>query len=306
MSESPRFSLGICASDSSDGLPSLVSTLAGEDYGGAFLMEKLIIVVSGCPAPIVSALEQKARTDYRILVITEGQRRGKAEAVNKIVENSAGEYVVLLNADAVPGRGAIRKLLGALAADARAGCISARPVFRESVGLLHGALSLMWSAHTTASLKLNHANTSNHSSDELIAVRRSLFPRLPAKLVNDGAYIGGRVKSAGYSVRFCDDATVNITVPTRFTDLLEQRRRIIFGHVQVWRKLGNPPLTIESLLFTDPAQGFRIVVSLLSRQPRLIFAIPFALVSETISALLAMFDSAVSSSRHAVWKRHGN
>lgn len=306
MSEPQRFSLGICASDSSDRLHSLVSTLAGDDYGGAFLMERLIIVASGCPAPIVSALEQKARNDHRMLIITEPQRRGKAEAVNKIVENSGGEYVVLLNADAVPGRGAIRSLLSALAADARAGCVSARPVLRENVGVLHAALSLMWSAHTTASLTLNHSNMSNHSSDELIAVRRGLFPRLPAKLVNDGAYIGGCVKSAGYSVKFCNDATVNITVPTRFTDLLEQRRRIIFGHVQVWRKLGSPPLTIESLMFTDPVQGIRILVSLLSRKPRLILAVPFALVSETISALLAMLDSAMSSSRHAVWKRRGD
>lgn len=295
--------MGICASDSSEGLPSLVATLTREDYGSAFLMDKLIVVASGCPLPVISALEESARRDDRILVITEPERRGKAEAVNRIVENSTGEYVVLLNADAVPGQGAIRKLLDVLAADGRAGCASARPVFKEGAGLLQGALSLMWSAHASSSLRLNHANMSNHSSDELIAVRRNLFPKLPEKLVNDGAYIGGHVKSAGYFVKFCTDATVNITVPRRFTDLLEQRRRIIFGHVQVWRKLGSPPHTIESLLFTRPLLSARLLVALLARRPRSIIVLPIVATSEIASAFLASIDWALSTERHAVWRR---
>lgn len=306
MTEATRFSVGICASDNAAQLPSLVSLVAEEDYGEAFIMERLIVVASGCPVALLSTMEQKARTDGRMLVITEPERRGKAEAVNKIAENSTGEYLVMLNADAVPARGAIRKLLGVLAEDAGAGCVSARPVFRERTGLMQRALNLMWSAHNTTSLKLNHAGMSNHSSDELLAVRRSLVPRLPPNLVNDGAYIGGHVKSMGYLVKFCPPATVTIAVPRRFADLVGQRRRIIFGHVQVWRKLGSPPKTLESLLFTNPRLSFRILVSLTSGQPRLMAAIPLAIVGEIISAVLAMIDSIQASARHAVWKRYGD
>lgn len=306
MTETEGFSIGICASDSAATLPSLLSLVREEDFGESFSMQRLIVVASGCPPRVLSRLEAEARADERIALLFESERRGKAEAVNEIIRKSTGEYLVLLNADAVPARGAIGRLLRGLSTDARAGCVSARPVLREGGGLLAQVLSLMWSAHNVASLTLNHKSISNHSSDELLAVRRSLLTLLPPNVVNDGAYIGGRLRAGGHLVKFSQPAVVSIAVPRKPTDLINQRRRIIFGHVQVWRKLGNPPRTVESLLFTRPIMGMGILVSMLAGRPRLIPALPFAFVSEILSALFAMLDTVRSSTRHVVWKRYEN
>jgi cellulose synthase/poly-beta-1,6-N-acetylglucosamine synthase-like glycosyltransferase len=262
-----------------------------------------VVVASGCAAEVLSAVKRIADSDARVLMISEPNRRGKVEAINRILDNSAGEHLVLVNSDAVPEQGSVRKLLAIAAEDDRVGCVSACPVFGQKAGLFQDSLGLMWSAHNLLSLHLNHAGISNHSSDELLLVRRSLLSRLPPKLVNDGAYLGGLIKSKGFKVRFCEDARVRIAVPARVDELVAQRRRILFGHVQVWKELGSPPHTMESLIFRRPLLILRLLVMLLARRPRSILALFVVATSEAASTILAMIDWAVSTDRHTVWKR---
>jgi len=277
--------------------------LASEDYGDNFALRKITIVASGCPEPDLVSVRRSIESDSRISLITEPVRRGKAEAIDRIMGDAAGEYLVMLNSDAFPTEGSIRNLLE-VAEDPRVGAVSAEPIFGEGGGLLQHALSLMWSAHSLMSLRLNHAGISNHACDELILVKRDLVSRFPANIVNDGAYIGGLVQAQGFLVKFSTAAKVVISVPRIPMDLIRQRRRIIFGHVQVWKKLGNPPRTIESMLFMQPSASFRILSKVLSERPRLILALPLVIVGESAAALMAFLDSFRSSGRHVVWRRN--
>jgi cellulose synthase/poly-beta-1,6-N-acetylglucosamine synthase-like glycosyltransferase len=297
------FSIGVCASDASPNLPSLVAFLLSEDYGDDFL-RRLVVVASGCDERIVARTRALADSDQRVLLIVEPERRGKAEAINRIVENSAGEYLVFVNSDALPEPGSVRKLISMAGEDNGIGCVSACPVFERGGGLFQDTLGLMWSAHNLVSLRLNHAGLSNHSSDELLLVRRAMVSKLPTKLVNDGAYLGGLATSRGYRVRFCEGAKVRIAVPSRVHELVGQRRRIIFGHIQVWKQLGSAPRTMESLLFTRPCLGIGLLVSLLSRRPKSAIALPVVATCELVSAFFAVFDWAFSSDRHFVWRRY--
>src|SRR2546427_7662020 len=91
--------------------------------------------------------------------------------------------------------------------------------------------------------------------------------------------------------------------PSLKKNLIRQRQRIIFGHVQVWRKLGHPPRTIESMLFMKPFFSVRTLVRLLSGRPRLITALPVVVASELISTFMASIDAIRFPEKHAVWKR---
>jgi cellulose synthase/poly-beta-1,6-N-acetylglucosamine synthase-like glycosyltransferase len=299
------FTIGICASDSAKRLPSLVSFLVDEDYGPSFTLRRIAIVASGCPESDLIPVKQSADSDPRISLITEPERRGKAEAINRIMEDSMGGYLVMLNADAFPTKGSIRGLLE-IASGPNVGAVSAKPVFDEGNGLLGRALALMWSAHSLMSLKLNHAGISNHACDELIVVRSDMMSRLPANLVNDGAYIGGLARAKGLKVKFSTSAEVRISVPNQPMDLIRQRRRITFGHVQVWKKLGRPPKTIESMLFTNPLMSLRTIIGILSERPRLILAAPLVLVSESAAILMGVLDANRSTDRHTVWRRNAD
>lgn len=300
--ESTGFTIGICASDDAERLPALLSFVRSESFRD-FRLDRVVVVSSECPDSVLSESREVTEDDGRFEMIVESQRHGKADAINKILERSMGTFLVMVNADALPEPGSIEKLLAVAQADPRVGCASANPVFDEDQSLVRRSLFLMWSAHSFLSMSLNHMGISNHACDELLVVRKSLMRRLPENLVNDGAYIGGLVRSMGYSVRFSTSARVRIEVPTKPADVVRQRRRILFGHLQVWKKLGRPPKTIESLLFLDPKMSARTVVGILSRRPSLLLALPTVAVGELFAGLLAIADSASSTSRHSVWRR---
>ena len=130
--------------------------------------------------------------------------------------------------------------------------------------------------------------------------------RLPLNLVNDGAYIGGLVRALGLEVKFSPAAEVRISVPVRPIDLIRQRRRITFGHVQVWKKLGRPPRTIETTLFTDPLMSLRTIIRVLSERPRLMLGLPLVVVGESVAILMGLIDANRSTDRHAVWRRNAD
>jgi len=302
-----RFSIGICASDRAENLGRLVRIIEAEKFPLEFVLVKIIIVASGCLESTVELVKVAARLDPRILLVEEKSRRGKASAVNSIIQKATGSFVIFINSDAIPEKGAIAALLGSIASDTgKAGVVSGRPSFPSKGSLTSLLEELMWSVHNECSLRLNHMNLSNHGSDEIMAVRADLLQELPAGLVNDGAYIAGRARLRGYSIKFCSEAPVQINVPSKITDLIRQRRRIIFGHFQVWRLTGKSPKTIESLFLVTPKFSLALIVRIVAHTPKLIKVLPLALVSEGSSILLGIRDVIVSTRRHEVWDRYGN
>ncbi len=295
------FTIGVCASDSASGLLTLLGDLKGEDFGG-FRLERVVVVASGCPFPVLEALRSTSRADPTMQVFEEESRRGKAEAINKIVTSSAGSYLVLVNGDARPEPGSIRRLLSLAASDDRIGCASGCPTFIPEGGLTAGVLQLMWSVHNTSSLELNHMGLSNHASDEMIVVRRDALPTLPADQVNDGAYIAGKLRAEGFKIAFSREAKVWIEVPGNPYDLIQQRRRILYGHRQVWQELGKAPVTVESLLLTKPTLAFKLIADTIAARPSLLAVLPVAAVTETLAMLMSIADRK-SPNVHAVWRR---
>jgi glycosyltransferase involved in cell wall biosynthesis len=300
------FTIGICASGSATNLSSLLKLIDGETFPDSHVLQRIIIVASSCSRSALDAVNSMALKRSNVMLINEAKRNGKADAINKIIQNSVGAYLVFVNSDALPQRGAIAKLLTAIEKSESTGIVSGKPIFAHRSDPTSVAEEFMWEVHNECSLKLNHLNMSNHVSDEMIAIRMEALERLPTGLVNDGAYIAGRAKLNGYSIKFCSDANVSIDVPRKAIDLIRQRRRIIFGHLQVWKLTGKSPKTIESMLLYSPALSLSLVVGTLAKKPRLIAALPVAIVSEIASVFLGILDTAVSSKKHGVWTRYDN
>ena len=300
----PAFTIGICASGPSRDLPSLISFLLGEDFGGTHVLRRIVVVASECPKPITDKVASLADSEPRILLITEPERRGKAEAINRIMRNSVGELLVMQNGDAYPQRGAVRGLLS-MACDPMVGAVSATPILEEGDGLLRRSLDVMWTAHSSLSLQLNHAGICNHACDELMVFRRDLVREFPEDTINDGAFIGGMVQARGRLVKFSPTSRVRIEVPLTPIELVRQRRRITFGHFQVWKRLGKPPKTMESLMFAKPLSSLRTFVRTVSSAPVRILVIPVLLAIEVISITLGVSDVVLSTERHRVWRRNG-
>lgn len=305
-SEVQRFTVGICASDEAQNLPELLNLVETEIFPEEFFLTRIIVVASGCSRKTLDIIRRIARKDPRLILLEEDLRHGKAEAVNRIIENSLGDYLLFVNSDTLPLRGSSSELLLAAKCDAKAGVVSGKPYFESRRTLTSKVEQLMWLAHNECSARLDFLEGGNHTSDELMVVKSEILEFLPYGLVNDGAYFASRATSSGYSVAFCRSAGVRINVPNRWVDLISQRRRILFGHFQVRKFTGQTPRTVESMLVSSPLFSLDIIVSILSRNPKLIFALPFAVVGEALSFFLAVKDWIVSTEEHRVWRRYGN
>lgn len=300
------FSIGICAADLASNLDGLLERIMSETFPANISLRRVILIASGCDPKALLFSKLLARRDQRLVLIEEPNRRGKSAAINQILENFEGEFLVLVNSDALPEPGAISQLLHEIATDDHVGMVSASPVVSEGSGITGSVLQLMWSVHNECLSKLSEIDRNNHCCDELIAARYKVLRKLPPDTVNDGAYLAGAAYRAGYSIRFSQRARVRIDVPKNLVDLMWQRRRIVYGHVQIWKSVGESPRTLESMLIHNPLLSFSILVKALAKSPRLMFALPVALIGEVMSVGLAMFDNLSSTKRHSTWNRVGS
>jgi cellulose synthase/poly-beta-1,6-N-acetylglucosamine synthase-like glycosyltransferase len=301
-----EFSIGICAADHATNLRKLLDVIEHETYPEALLLKKVIVVASGCEPTALNFLNESEKRRYNFILIDEPERRGKSEAINQIIDSFDGEFLVLVNSDAMPERGAISKLLDVIMQNRDLGVVSASPVLGRRSGITGAVLRLLWGVHNECLLTLNVNDQNNHCCDELVVVRSSALHKLPNGTVNDGAFLAGAAYRSGYKIRFCEEAKVRIDVPVRLGELMQQRRRIVYGHLQILRTVGQAPRTVESLLTDNPRLGLSILIKTIARSPTLILALPIAVIGETISVTLAVLDSLTSSTKHAKWDRVGS
>lgn len=300
------FSIGVCATGEPPTLVELIDTIEGERYPSGFRLEKIIVVASACSPRALGRLRRMHERDPRFVLAEEDTRRGKVSAINRIIAEAMGEYLVFVNGDAVPSHGSISRLLRSIGKDARVGMVSGFPLIATGRGVASRVLELMWGAHNTCTGELNGTSLSNHGTDELMVVRLHALDDLPPHVVNDGAYIGGRMRAKGFSVKTLGNAVVKVDVPSVSIEIVRQRRRVLYGHIQIWRMVGRVPMTAESLMVFSPRRGFGAVVKTIAGHPRLALALPFAVVLEFISFIGALKDSFSNQRRHVVWDRYAD
>lgn len=149
--EEVAFSIGICASgDAVETLRRLIPVVQGEVLPKGFRLSSIIIVASEPSESTAELLAAVAAEDSRIVLRVEPERRGKIEAVNRIIRDHSGSYLVFVNADAVPEAGAITKLLLRISSDDAIGTVSACPTFRASGDLISRLLDFMWATHNVS------------------------------------------------------------------------------------------------------------------------------------------------------------
>ncbi len=297
------FTVGICATGHPPTLEPLLETIFASDTPG-FVLKKVVLVASECSQETLAIARGFGTRDRRLKLIEHATRTGKADAINEVFRETVGDFLVYVNADAMIGGDAIPVLLGAMEKDGGAGIISGKPVFPTRGGLVSDVLDVMWTSFNFLSSDPSQSRQRNHGTDELMVIRSQLLPELPRGVVNDGAYIAGRIRERGFQVRFEPEAVVQIDVPRRMMDLIRQRRRILFGHIQVKRLVGTAPRTVETMMFFSPLESIKIVVRMLANRPRRVLVLPIAATGELIALAGALWDTLVSNAEHSVWRRY--
>jgi len=297
------YTVGICTSGNDRYLAELVQFMKEESNDSAWRLKEIIIVASE-PSPNSLALLNDISIDPRFRIVLEEERRGKFEAINRILELCSTEYLVLVNGDALPARGSIVSLLKRMSSDDKLAVVSSIPIVEYDGGMATGIIALIWSVHNELLKTLSEDGSNRHSCDELMIVRKSRISKLPYGTVNDGAYMSCYASLMGYGVSYSSSSYVIISTPKRLADVVRQRRRIVFGHLQVWKTLGIAPTTAETTIFTKPLVAIKVLAEAIRKEPRLLISLFAAIVEEVFSSTMGLIDFALSSRRHSVWKRY--
>ena len=297
------FTLGICSVDESSGLERLISLINEETLPDSTIISDIVIVVSGDSADTIS-VAMNAKSRFQKTVIVEHERKGKAEAINRIIDTMKGKNLLLINADALPMKGSIGSIMKEFAAS-NVGMMCAMPVPADSEcsSFVRALSRFTWSLHNSTMETLQDRGDIMHLTDEMIAIADKTITMLPEGTVNDGAYLSTLCQIGGEKVSYSKSAVVMISIPRTVQDFIKQRIRIIYGHLQVNKLIGEFPGTAEFASLKNPMTGARILVDFAKRKPLESLLLPSALFFEFIAIKHALKEMKRKENPHKVWKR---
>jgi cellulose synthase/poly-beta-1,6-N-acetylglucosamine synthase-like glycosyltransferase len=209
---------------------------------------RIVVVCSGCTDRTPRIVKDFQKRDTRIEPIIEKVRKGKANALNKIFEiaRESADVLVLVNADTLPKRGSITKLISRLENN-DAGAVYAQPVpFKEFDGFCRRIERVIWRLHHIISLRKPKL------SGELCAIRTSCLQKIPENVATDEPYIELAIRKQGYDILYMPEAFVYIRCPANVVDLLKHRKRIWAGHMQLQNATG---VKVSTSSFWNILQG---------------------------------------------------
>ncbi|MCI4345026.1 MAG: glycosyltransferase, partial [Thermoplasmata archaeon] len=227
--------------------------------------------------------------------------RGKAAALLEIFRRAQGDYLVLLNSDAVASPTAVHELLSAAAPLSPPFAVMGRPQPPAGGPGFADSVALLWELHHRFHELVLGRGEGTHLSDELLLLPTESLPPLPPGVVNDGAYLGAWLTTLGGRLAYAPRAEATIQVPLRFHDHVAQRRRIVYGHHQVGRLTGVAPSTLERFALHHPRSATRLLLDSMKGRPRALRAFAILLAAEIAAGVFAEWDRVPPRRDHTRW-----
>jgi cellulose synthase/poly-beta-1,6-N-acetylglucosamine synthase-like glycosyltransferase len=118
--------------------------------------------------------------------------------------------------------------------------------------------------------------------------------------VNDDSYLAWAAARKGLIVRLATSIETDFVYPKNILDYLEQRKRWLFGHMQMKKITGEFPRVLEFSLTSQPKVVLEALNEQLRQDPRNILYLFAGLLLEVV-AFGAILVGSLSSKRYAKW-----
>jgi lipopolysaccharide/colanic/teichoic acid biosynthesis glycosyltransferase len=182
---------------------------------------------------------------HGVRLLRQSPRRGKACAINRMVEEAVGDAVLITDASAALPRDCVRKLLVALRRPS-VGMASARYVVGDGAGEAG-----YWSFDTRLRERAARCGVLIGGHGAAMMLWRGLVPRLAADTINDDYVLPLRVASKGYVVDYVSDCVVREPATASLSTVFFRAARIARGNLQMIGRhlpLARDPSLAVSLL----------------------------------------------------------
>ena len=279
-------SVGIPAYNEEKNIGRLLASLLHQKTSRVRIAE--ILVISSSTDGTNEIVNEFSKVDSRVKLIEETERRGKASAVNTLVNEAEKDIVVLESADTIPEVDAVEKLILPFSEE-EVGMAAAHPMPVNSQNTFIGYVShLLWHLHHSIALK-------RPKCGEMIAFRR-IFEGIPEDICVDEAWIEYEVLKRGYKIVYVPDAIVYNKGPETIDEFLKQRRRISCGHIDLQKRTGYQVSSQDlGLLLQSILKAFPI------KEPGKYAWFIGAFVLESLGRLCGYFDYYVAKKSHTAW-----
>jgi cellulose synthase/poly-beta-1,6-N-acetylglucosamine synthase-like glycosyltransferase len=296
-----KLSIIVCAYNEEKSIGPLLENLLLQDVPPEVGDREIIVVASGCTDRTERVVEEQARMDPRIRLISEPERLGKAVALNKAFEVSSGDYIALIPADVFLAENALFSLLVPFR-DRGVSAVSGHPMQdpdRVSGGFSGYLANMTFRLWARLMSKLNDMGEMAHCSGEFMAIRSDVKTHIPSDCAADDSYIAIAAKRKGH-IKFASKAVCYNLSPSNVADYINQRRRWLFGHFQTKRITGEYPTVLDTVVLSRPALALQILAEEVTEQPKAAGYLAGAMLVEAIIYALSMFDRLLSR-RYGVW-----
>jgi biofilm PGA synthesis N-glycosyltransferase PgaC len=223
-------SVGVIAHNEEKNINQILVDLLNQNNSISNIVE--IIVVSSGSTDLTNEIVEKFPHE-KIRLIKQKYRMGKASAVNKFIQQSKCELLILTSADLSIAKNTIDELLKPFQ-NTNIGMTGAHPIPINN----HKTI---WDFLTNLSWHLHHENNKKHVEKpklgEMIAFKK-IFPQIPAKTAVDEADIQAIMSAKNQRQIYCPNAIIYNKGPTNFKDYLKQRLRINIGHMGLLKRTG--------------------------------------------------------------------
>ena len=245
-------------------------------------VDQVFLLYGGDPIP-----EEISRIqDNRLIKVLEKERKGKVKALNSISSNILGDIVFLISGDVSFDPSLIKRCEDSFTGTTGVVSVKVLPSntrnFTEKIG------ALMWEMHDLQLSILSESGINVHAG-EFLCVRKGLLRDLP-EVINEDEFLCIEAANNSLSVKYLKDQEVHNYVPSNLVDLLQQRRRVNFGHIEI-EKIGWDPRIMDTLVFSETPL-FLVIFSTFLKQKKWNVATLFGAVSiEILANLSARMDS---------------
>lgn len=223
-----RTSVAICipAFNEEKNIRRILSALLVQKTDRVYI-NKIVVVSSASIDTTEEIVREFCQRDYRVRLIIEKERNGKAAAINSFLKIADEEIIVLESADTVPKFDTIEKLCLPLITDEKIGLTGGAPIPVDDKNTFLGYIIHAWWWF--------HRNIPRFG--EIIAYRNVLKNISPTTAV-DEAYIQAKIVQKGYKCVLIDTAVVYNKGAENIKDIIKQRRRVFNGHARLFEEEG--------------------------------------------------------------------
>lgn len=245
-------------------------------------LDRIILAVGGNDGSIQYA---NSIVDSRVVVLEESRRMGKIAALRRALEFTKSDFIFLICSDVDFDPQALWRMLDYMSTQTGAVVPKVVPANRDN--MVSRVASTLWHIRNNHLLELEKKGYVLHGG-EVLLTRRSVLDNLP-NVVNDDAYICLRASEMGYRTRYAGNVTIKNRVPDTISDLIMQRVRVNFGHVQL-KNFAMKPSVMTNLFMHRPGMFARVLFRTVTEKKSSIILIPAVVIVEALSILFCKRD----------------